>query len=100
MEFRLSGLWCPEILEAQNLRNEKCVENKLVRQGPGVSLDITNDILIGYLLGLGYKVLSKTHLEVLQKGVMAHMEGKNLWKLEEDKATFLKKRGSRKRKKS
>ena len=27
--------------------------------------DKTNDILIGYLLGLGYKVLSKTHREVL-----------------------------------
>jgi len=93
-------VWCPEILEQQSRRNEKYVENKLVRQGPGVSLDKTNDILKGYLLGLGYKVYCKTHREVLQKGVMAHMERKNLWKLGEDKAKFLTKRGSRKRKKS
>ena len=93
-------VWCPEILEKQSRMNEKYVENKLVRQGPGVSLDKTNDILKGYLLGLGYKVLCKTHREVLQKGVMAHMERKNLWKLGEDKAKFLTKRGSRKRKKS
>ena len=93
-------VWCPEILEAQNRRNEKYVENKLVTQGPGVSLDKTNDILIGYLLGLGYKVLKKTHREELQKSVMAHMERKILWKLGEDKAKFLSKRGSRKRKKS
>ena len=76
------------------------VENKLVRQGPAVSLDKVNKILIGYLLGLGYKVLSKTHRKVLQKGVMAHMERKKLWKLGEDKAKFLSERGSRKRKKS
>ena len=93
-------VWCPEILEQQSRRNEKYVENKLVRQGPGVSLDKTKDILKGYLLGLGYKVYCKTHREVLQKGVMAHMERKNLWKLGEDKAKFLTKRGSRKRKKS
>ena len=76
------------------------VENKLVRQGPALSLDKTNDILIGYLLGLGYKVLKRTRREVLQTGVMDHMERKKLWKLGEDKAKFLSERGSRKRKKS
>ena len=49
-------VWRADILEVQNRRNEMCVENKLVRQGPAVSLDKTKDILIGYLLGLGYKV--------------------------------------------
>ena len=63
-------VWCPEILEAQNRRNQRYVENKLVRQGPGVSLKKTKDILVGYLKGLGYKVLSKTNRDVLQKAVM------------------------------
>ena len=76
------------------------VENKLVRQGPAVSLDKTNDILIGYLLGLGYKVLVKTHRKDLQSKVMEYMERKKLWKLGEDKAKFFSKRGSRKRNKS
>ena len=71
-----------------------------MRQGPGVSLKKTNDILIGYLKGFGYKVLSKTNRDVLQKGIMHHMERQNLWKLGEDKAKFLSKRGIRKRKKS
>ena len=93
-------VWCPEILEKKALMNEMYVQNKLLRQGPDVSLDKTNDILIGYLLGLGYKVLSKTHRTVLQTGVMGHMERKKLWKLGEDKAKFLSKRGSRKRNKS
>ena len=93
-------VWCPEILEAQNRRNQKYVENKLVRQGPGVSLKKTKDILIGYLKGFGYKVLKKTNRDVLQKGIMHHMERQNLWKLGEDKAKFLSKRGIRKRKKS
>ena len=44
--------------------------------------------------------MSKTHRKELQKGVMAHMERKKLWKLGEDKAKFLSERGSRKRKKS
>ena len=43
------------------------VRNKLVRQGPGVSLNMTNDILKGYLKGLGYRVLSKTDRPLLQK---------------------------------
>ena len=94
------NVWRSDILEKQNRRNEMCVENKLVRQGPALSLDKTNDILIGYLLGLGYKVFKKTHRKVLQTGVMGHMERKNLWKLGEDKAKFLSERGSRKRKKS
>ncbi|MEL7307595.1 MAG: AAA family ATPase, partial [Pseudomonadota bacterium] len=94
------NVWRSDILEKQNRRNEMCVENKLVRQGPALSLDKTNDILIGYLLGLGYKVLKKTHRKVLQTGVMGHMERKKLWKLGEDKAKFLSERGSRKRKKS
>ena len=78
------------------------VRNKLVRQGPGVSLSKTNDILKGYLtwLGLGYRVLSKTLPEKLQKRIMDYMEIKNSWKLGEDKAYFLSKRISRKRKKS
>ena len=33
-----NNVWCSEILEKQNLTNEKNVTNKLVRQGPGVSL--------------------------------------------------------------
>ena len=93
-------VWCSDILEAQNRRNQDYVENKLVRQGPSVSLEKTKDILIGYLKGLGYKVLSKTNRDVLQKGIMHHMERQNLWKLGEDKAKFLSKRGTRKRKKS
>ena len=44
--------------------------------------------------------MSKTNREVLQKGIMHHMERQNLWKLGEDQAKFLSKRGSRKRKKS
>ena len=71
-----------------------------MRQGPAVSLDKTNDILIGYLLGLGYKVLVKTHRKDLQSKVMEYMERKKLWKLGEDKANFFSKRGSRKRNKS
>jgi len=71
-----------------------------VRQGPDVSLKKTKDILIGYLKGFGYKVLKKTNRDVLQKGIMHHMERQNLWKLGEDKAKFLSKRGIRKRKKS
>ena len=69
-----------------------------MRQGPALSLDKTNDILAAYLRGMGYKVLVKTHRDVLQKGVMAHMERKNLWKLGEDKAKFMTKRGTGKRK--
>ena len=81
-------VWSPDILETQNLRNEKNVENKLVRQGPAVSLKRTNDILEGYLIGLGYKVLKKTERNQLQTRLMAHMERKTLWKLGKDKANF------------
>ena len=76
------------------------VTNKLVRQGPRVSLHKTNDILKGYLTGLGYRVLSKTHRPDLQNRIIVHMEDKKLWNLGEDKEKFLSKRGSRKRKKS
>ena len=93
-------VWSPEILEKQNLENQKYFENKLVTQGPDVSLKRTNDILKVYLSGLGYKVLSKTDRETLQKGVMFHMERQKLWNLGEDKTKFLSKRGSRKRKNS
>ena len=93
-------VWCPEIIEKQNLTNEKNVENKLVRQGPDESLSKTNIILIGYLKGLGYQVLSKTRRPELLDRIMVHMERKNLWKLGEDKAKFLSKGGSRKRKRS
>ena len=61
----------------------------LVRQGPGVSLKKTKDILIGYLKGLGYKVLSKTNRDGLQKGIMHHMERQNLWKLGKELNFFL-----------
>ena len=74
--------------------------NKLVRQGPRESLSKTNDILKGYLTGLNYQVLSKTPRLELQERIITHMERKNLWKLGEDKAKFLSKRGNRKRKKS
>ena len=90
-------VWCPDILETQNLRNEKYVENKLVRQGPAVSLQRINDILIGYLSGLGYKVLKKTERYELQTRLMVHMERKSLWKLGKDKDKFYSKRGTRKR---
>ena len=94
-----NSIWCPEILEKQNLTNELNVRNKLVRQGPRDSLNKTNDILKGYLSGLGYRVKSKTGRPVLQKSIMAYMEDKKLWNLGEDKEKFLSKRGTRKRKK-
>ena len=94
-----NNVWCPEILEKQNLTNEKNVMNKLVRQGPLESLNKTNIILKGYLTGLGYHVLSKTRRLELRKRIITHMELKNLWNLGEDKAKFLSKRGYRKRKK-
>ena len=81
-------VWCAEILEAQNRRNQIYVENKLVRQGPAVSLKKTNDILIGYLKGFGYKVVSKTDRKTLQTSIMHHMERKKLWNLGEDKTKF------------
>ena len=76
------------------------VTNKLVRQGPRVSLGKTNDILKGYLKGLGYRVLSKTDRPALHNRIINHMEGKKLWNLGEDREKFLSKRGTRKRKKS
>ena len=69
-----NNVWCPQILEKQNLRNELNVRNKLVRQGPRDSLNKTNDILKGYLTELGYRVLSKTLCEKLQKRIMDYME--------------------------
>ena len=44
--------------------------------------------------------MSKTPRPQFQERIITHMERKNLWKLGEDKAKFLSKRGSRKRKKS
>ena len=93
-------VWCPEILETKALINEMNVRNKLVRQGPGLSLGKTKDILIGYLTGLGFRIVKKTERPELQMRIMTYMEGKKLWKLGEDKAKYLTKRGSRKRKKS
>ena len=76
------------------------VRNKLVTQGPAVSLNMTNNILVGYLKGLGYRVLSKTDRPVLQNSIVRYMEVKNLWNLGEDKEKFFTKRSTRKRKKS
>ena len=69
-----NNIWCPEILEKQNLINEMNVRNKLVRQGPRVSLSKTKDILRGYLEGLGFRVLSKTDRIDLLKGIVQYME--------------------------
>ena len=88
-----NNVWCPEIIEKQNMINEKNVMNKLVRQGPRESLSKTNDILKGYLTGLNYQVLSKTPRPELQDRIITHMERKNLWNLGEDKAKYLSKRG-------
>ena len=90
--------WCPEILENQNLTNERNVENKLLRQGPGESLSKTNTILKGYLTGLNYQVLSKELRPQLQRRIISHMERKKLWNLGEDKSKFITKRGTQKRK--
>ena len=95
-----NNIWCPEIFEKQNLKNEMNVRNKLVTQGPAVSLNMTNNILVGYLKGLGYHVLSKTGRFVLQESIVRYMEVKNLWNLGEDKQKFFTKRGTRKRKKT
>ena len=95
-----NNVWCPEILEKQNLQNEMNVRNKLVRQGPRLSLSKTNDILQGYLIGLGYRVLTKTKRDGLQKMIMVYMENKKLWNLGEDKTKYFSKRGTRKRKNS
>ena len=51
-------VWSPHILERQQDVNEKNVLNKLLKQGPKVSLGKTNTVLIGYLKGLGYGKLS------------------------------------------
>ena len=93
-------LWCPHILEKQQEVNEKNVLNKLLQQGPKDSLGKTNNVLMGYLTGLGYAKLSALDRAELQNRLIMHMERKNLWKLGEDKAKFLSSRGSNKRKRS
>ena len=93
-------LWSPHILEKQQEVNEKNVLNKLLKQGPKESLGKTNNVLKGYLTGLGYGKLSGVLRPELQNRLIMHMERKNLWKLGEDKAKFLSSRGSNKRKRS
>ena len=74
--------------------------NKLLKQGPKESLGRTNNVLKGYLIGLGYGKLSGVLRPELQNRLVMHMERKNLWKLGENKANFLSSRGSNKRKRS
>ena len=93
-------LWCPRILEKQQEINEKNVLNKLLKQGPKGSLGKTNNVLRGYLTGLGYGKLSALNRSDLQSRLIMHMERKHLWKLGKDKAKFLSSRGSNKRKRS
>ena len=93
-------LWCPHILEKQQEVNEKNVLNKLLKQGPKDSLGKTNNVLRGYLTGLGDGKLSALNRHELQTRVIMHMERKKLWKLGEDKAKFLSSRGSNKRQRS
>ena len=80
--------------------NEKNVLNKLVKQGPRDALGKTNNVLKGYLIGLGYGKLSGVLRPELQNRLIMHMERKNLWKLGENKANFLSSRGSNKRKRT
>ena len=91
-------VWSPHILERQQDVNEKNVLNKLVKQGPRDSLGKTNNVLKGYLIGLGYGKLSGVDRSELQNRLIMHMERKNLWKLGDNKAKFLSSRGSNKRK--
>ena len=93
-------VWSPHILERQQQVNEKNVMNKLLKQGPKESLGKTNNVLKGYLTGLGYGKLSGVLRPDLQNRLIMHMERKSLWKLGEDKAKFLSSRGSNKRKRS
>ena len=60
-------VWNPDILEKQQMMNEKNVENKLLKLGPKESLHKTNDVLIGYLTGLNYRKLSGELRSDLQK---------------------------------
>ena len=82
------------------MMNEKNVENKLLKLGPKESLQKTNDVLIGYLKGLNYRILRGERRSDFQKRLIMHMERKNLWKLGENKASFLSIRGTKKRKRS
>ena len=82
-------VWSPHILERQQEVNEKNVLNKLLKQGPKESLGRTNNVLKGYLIGLGYGNLSGVLRPDLQNRLIMHMERKNLWKLGENKAKFI-----------
>ena len=57
-------------------------------------------MLIGYLKGLNYRILRGEVRSDFQKRLIMHMERKNLWKLGENKASFLSIRGTKKRKRS
>ena len=79
-----SSWWNGDILKSNQLRKAAAIEAKLAQLGRGETLSLKNDILKGYLGGLGYPRLWELKRIPLQHQLNDHMVRKRGWKHTDD----------------
>ena len=81
-----SGYWDGSIVKSNQLRRSAAIEAKLSQQGRDETLSLKNDILKGYLGGLGHGSLYALLRKPLQHKLNDHMVRKRGWKPTDDVA--------------
>ena len=88
--------WNPDYLIKKQKQIEKIIQQILKKQGRDEILRQTNDVLRGYLSGLGYSKVNSSRRPELQLRIIAHMEKKQMWE-HSQKNLFLSSKRKRKR---